>query len=97
MSTTQIFHTTVPESGTITLPPEFCGNPVNVIMRKKNDTLQPGCDADFWRLKPLEEIDAEQGGPKICTNPDDYFGWMADFWESKEEMEEFLRRRKEEI
>ena len=97
MSTMQIFCTTVPESGMIALPPEFCGNQVNVIMHKKSDALQPGCDADFWRLKPLEEIQAEQGGPRVCTDIDFYFGWAPDIWESEEEMEEFLRRRKEEI
>jgi len=97
MSTQQIFRTTVPSDGTITLPPEFCGSPVEIAMCKKSNLLPPGCVDDFRRMKSLDEIEAEQGGPRVCTDPDLYFGWMADFWESKEEMEEFLRRRKEEI
>ena len=97
MATTQVFHTIVPDDGTITLPSEFRGNRVDVIVCRESDALRPGCDADFWNPKTLDEIVAEQGGPKICTDPDFYFGWMSDFWESKEEMEEFLRRRKEEI
>ena len=97
MSTMQVFYTTVPSDGKITLPPEFCGNQVEMVVRKKSEQMQLDCDADFWRMKSLDEIDAEQGGPRICTNPDDYFGWMPDIWESDEEMEEFLRRRKEEI
>jgi len=97
MSTPQVFYTTVPDDGTISLPPEFCGRRVDVIVRRESDALRPGDDDDFWNPKTLDEIDAEQGGPKICTDPDFYFGWMSDFWESKEEMEEFLRRRKEEI
>ena len=93
--TTFSFHTTVPSNGTITLPPEFRGNQVDVIVRKKSVPL-PEDDDDFWRKKSLDEIVAEQGGPRICTNPDEYFGFLSDLWDSKEEVEEFLRRRKEE-
>jgi len=97
MSIAQHFYTTVPESGTITLPPEFCGDQVDVIVLKKSVPLPlPGGD-DFWRKKSLDEIVAEQGGPRICTDPDEYFGSLAFLWDSEEEMEMFLEKRKEEI
>ena len=95
MSLAQQFYTTVPESGTITLPPEFRGTEVVILETtpKKPPAIAPD---EFWRRKTLDEIDAEQGGPKICTNPDEYFGFLSEFLGSKEEVEEFLRRRKEE-
>jgi len=92
MSTSQPFYATVPESGTITLPPEFRGAEVTIIETVPKKTA-PMNDDDF---KSLDEIDAEQGGPKICMNSGDYFGYMSELWNSKEEMEQFLHRRKEE-
>ena len=96
MSTMPYFYTTVPESGTITLPEEFRGNQVDITVRRKSGPLPNNSD-DFWRKKPLDEIVAEQGGPKICTNPDEYFGFLSELWDSKEEVEEFLLKRKDEI
>ena len=96
MSVAQPFYTTVPSSGTITLPPEFRGTEVMIREAAPKKPL-PENDDDFWRKKSLDEIDAEQGGPKICTNPDEYFGSLAFLWDSKEEIEMFLKKRKEEI
>ena len=95
MSITQPFCTTVSESGIITLPPEFRGEQVDVTVRRKSPSLPVNRD-EFWQKKSLDEIDAEQGGPKICTNPDEYFGFLSELWSSKEEVEEFLCKRKEE-
>jgi hypothetical protein len=98
MLTTQPFFTTASESGTITLPEELHGKRLKIVVENetpKKNTEIPS-DNDFWHKKSLDEIDAEQGGPKICTNPDDYFGFLSDIWESKEEVEQFLRRRKNE-
>ena len=95
MSIAQPFCTTVSTSGTITLPPEFWGEQVDVTVRRKSPLLPTDRD-EFWQNRSLEEIDAEQGGPKICTNPDEYFGFLSELWDSNEEMEEFLRKRKEE-
>ena len=51
---------------------------------------------DFWTPKTLEEIMAEQGGPKMVHNLSDL---VADFWpedESIEDFLEFLRESREE-
>ena len=90
----QVFYTTVPESGTITLPPEFCGNQVDVIVRKKNHLLQPGCDDNFWGKKPLDKIIVEQGGQRVCTNPARLWEKFPKLWDTEAELEEFLERRK---
>ena len=39
---------------------------------------------------------AEQAGPTVCAVPDEYFGSLAFLWDSNEEIETFLKRRKEE-
>ena len=96
MTLTQPFYTTVPESGTITLPPEYRGAEI-MIRETAPKKMLPMDSREFPRRKTLDEIAAEQGGPKICTNPDEYFGFLADFWDSPEEVEEFLRRRKGDI
>ena len=96
MSITQPFCTTVSESGIISLPPEFYGEQVDVTVCKKPSSSLSVDRDEFWEKKPLEEIDAEQGGPKICTNPDEYFGFLSEFWGSQDEVEEFLRKRREE-
>ena len=86
----------VPESGTITLPPEFRTTEVMILETtpKKPKTTE---GSEFWQTKSLDEIAAEQGGQKICTNPDTYFGSLAFLWDSAEEMETFLEKRREEI
>ena len=90
----QVFYTTVPESGTITLPSEFCGNHVEMVVRRKTDQLQPRCDSDLRRIKSLDEIVAEQGGPRVCTNPDSLWEDFPKLWDTESELEEFLERRK---
>ena len=90
----QVFYTTVPGDGTITLPPEFYGNQVEMIVRKKSGMLQPDCDADSRRMKSLDEIVAEQGGPRVCTNPDSLWEDFPKLWDTEAELEEFLERRK---
>ena len=94
MATTQVFHTTVPDDGTITLPSEFHGNQVDVIVFKKSDLLQPGYDDDFWREKPLDEIITEQGGPRVCTDPASLWEDFPKLWDTEAELKEFLERRK---
>ena len=93
MSTTQPFYAMVPESGTITLPPEFRTTEVMILETTPKTTE----GSEFWQTKSLDEIAAEQGGSKVCTNPDSYFGSLAFLWDSEEEMETFLEKRREEI
>lgn len=90
---------TVPPDGTIpvVLPEELRGQEVEMKIERKSRPVAIPDSESFWRKKTLEEIDAEQGGPKVCTDPDKYFGFLSDLWDSEEEIEEFLRRRKEEI
>jgi hypothetical protein len=86
----------VPESGTITLPPEF--RTAEVIVREATPKkMSPMSCNDFWQTKSLDEIAAEQGGTKVCTNPDEYFGSLAFLWDSEDELETFLKKRKDEI
>jgi len=92
MSVTQPFYTTVPESGTITLPQKFRTTEV-MILKTPNPT---NCD-EFWKTKSLDEIVVEQGGPKVCTNPDEYVGSLAFLWDSDDEIETFLKKRKDEV
>jgi len=96
MSTTQPFYARVPESGTITLPPEFWTTEVMILETtpKKPKSMESN---EFWQTKSLEEIAAEQGGSKICVSPDAYFGSLAFLWDSEEEIETFLEKRREEI
>ena len=92
MSMTQPFYTMVPESGTITLPQKFRTTEVMIL-----ETPSPtGCD-EFLKTKSLDEIVAEQGGPKVCANPDKYVGSLAFLWDSNDEIETFLKSRKDEI
>ena len=93
--TTFPFHTTVPTNCTITLPPEFCGEQVDVIVRRKSAPLPlPDNDDDFFRQQSLNEIVAEQGGPRICINPARLWEDFPKLWDSETELEEFLERRK---
>lgn len=89
------FEFTVPPDGTIpiVLPEEFRGKAVEINVKSKPISD----DKDFWRKKSLDEIVAEQGGPKVCTDPDKLFGCLAFLWESPEDVEDFLQRRKEDI
>ena len=80
------FHTTVATDCTITLPPEFCGDQIDVIVRRKF--------ADSGQKQLLDEIIAEQGGPRTCTNPASLSENFPKLWENETELEEFLERRK---
>ena len=93
MTLTQPFYTTVPESGTITLPPKYRGVEVTIHETIPKKPLPIDRD-EFWRKKSLEEIVAEQGGPKVCTNPASLWERYPKLWDSEEELEEFLERRK---
>ena len=96
MSATQPFYASVPESGTITLPPEF--RTTEVMILETTSKMPSSIDRhEFWRTQSLDEIAAEQGGAKVCTNPNEYFGSLAFLWDSEEEMETFLKKRKDEI
>jgi hypothetical protein len=92
MSMPQPFYAMVPESGTITLPQKFRTTEVMIL-----ETPNPTACGEFWQTKSLDEVDAEQGGPKVCTNPDEYVGSLAFLWDSDEEIEMFLKKRKDEI
>ena len=96
MSIPKPFYVIVPESGTITLPSEFRTAEVMILetTSKKPKTTE---NNEFWQTKSLDEIAAEQGGPKVCTNPDAYFGSLAFLWDSEAEMETFLEKRRDEI
>jgi len=96
MSIAQPFYTTVPESGMITLPPIYRGIEV-IVHGTTSEKPLPVDREEFWRKKTLDEIVAEQGGPKICTNPEEYFGSLSFLWDSEEEMETFLKKRKDEV
>ena len=90
-----IFHTTVPADCMIALPSEFCGDQVDVIVRRKTapPPLLDNTD-DLGRKKTLDEIIAEQGGPRTCTNPASLSKGFPKLWNSEAEVEEFLERRK---
>jgi len=96
MSIAQPFYTMVPESGTITLPPEFRASKV-MILETPQKKSKPTESNEFWKTQSLDEVVAEQGGPKTCTNPDEYVGSLAFLWDSDEEIETFLKKRKDEI
>jgi len=93
MSIAQHFYTTVPESGVITLPPQFSGSKVTIHTASPRNPLSVDPD-EFWRKKLLDEIVAEQGGPRICTNPESLGEGFPKLWDTVEELEEFLERRK---
>jgi len=85
------YETSVPDDGTIVLPQEFRGSKVIVL---KNKPALPE-NNDHWKnKKSLDEIIQEQG-IKPMTDPDRYFGSLSFLWDSKEDVEDFLRRRKE--
>ncbi|MDR2754715.1 MAG: hypothetical protein LBC20_03325 [Planctomycetaceae bacterium] len=85
------YETFVPDNGSITLPPEFCGTEIVVV---KKETLIPE-NNDHWKhQKTLEEL-AEEQGDKHFTNPNRVFGTLSFLWSSPEEVEEFLQKRKE--
>jgi hypothetical protein len=90
MSTTY-YETFVPQGGVITLPPEF--DNTEVVVQKKTPPLPK--NNDHWtKQKTLEELIQEQGD-KTMLDPDSFFGGLSFLWDSQEEMEEFLSRRKE--
>ena len=93
MSIAQHFYTTVPESGMITLPPEFRGTEVMIRETAPKKPIPVNRD-EFRRKKTLDEIVAEQGGPRICTNPERLFEGFPKLWDTEEELAEFLERRK---
>jgi hypothetical protein len=90
MSTTyyEIF---VPKGGMITLPPEF--DDTEVIVRKKPQPL-PENNEHWTKKKTLEELRQEQGDKRML-DPDRYFGSLSFLWDSPEEVDEFLMRRKQ--
>ena len=94
MTMTLPFHTTVSTDCTITLPPEFCGNQVDVIVSRKIAPLPLPDNDDLGRKKSLDEIVAQQGGPRTCTNPTSLSEGFPKLWDSEAELEEFLERRK---
>lgn len=90
MSTTY-YETFVPKGGTITLPPEF--DNADVVVLKKGLPLPE--NNDHWKhQKTLEELEQEQGCKRF-TDPSRVFGTLSFLWDSEEEVEEFLRRRKD--
>ena len=92
--TTLCLHTTVSTDCTIILPPEFCGDQVDVIVCRKSTPLPLSDNDDFGRKKSLGEIVAEQGGPRTCTNPTSLSEGFPKLWDTEAELEEFLERRK---
>jgi len=93
MTQTQPYFTTVPASGTITLPSRYWDTEVMVLETALKKPLSVHCD-ESWRKKSLDEIIARQGGPKICKNPERLWEDFPKLWDSEEELEEFLERRK---
>jgi len=51
-------------------------------------------NAEFRKKKSLDEIIAEQGGPRVCTNPTRLWEDFPKLWETEAELDEFLERRK---
>lgn len=97
------FETTVPADGNITLPQEYRGKDicVHVLEEEKQPPSLPKDNSPknnpFFRKLSLEEIDAQQGGPKICNDPRKLSEDFPKIWDSKEDIEDFLARRKTEI
>ena len=78
MTLTQPFYTTVPESETITLPPEYRGTEI-MIHETAPKKMLPMDSREFPRRKTLDEIATEQGGPRICTNPAEILRFSCGF------------------
>ncbi len=87
-----VINCTVALGGTIpvVLPESLRGKTVAIVTE---ETMKPL----HGHPKTLEEIVAEQGGPRICTDPDDLSRDFPKIWDTEEEIEVFLRRRKEEL
>ena len=90
MSLAQQFYTTVPESGTITLPPEFRGKTVRLLAEEEEAEKLLRiklADYEFRHPKTLEQILKEQNAKPIRF--DDSIPEKP-AWESDEEFFEFL-------
>ncbi|MDR0704696.1 MAG: hypothetical protein LBF88_06860 [Planctomycetaceae bacterium] len=85
------YETLVPDNGSIILPPEFCGT--EIVVMKKTPPL-PENNYHLKQQKTLEELTEEQGD-KHFTDPNRVFGTLSFLWDSPEEVEEFLQKRKE--
>jgi hypothetical protein len=95
--TTFPFHTTVLDNGmlAVPLPEEFRGKTVNVLTDEEEKLLRIiRANEDVRRKKTLDEIIAEQGGPRVCTNPESLGEDMPKLWNTEAELEEFLEHRK---
>jgi len=88
MSIAQHFYTTVPESGMITLPPEYRGKIVKLSTEEEEEKLLRIMQSNdnFWHPKSLEEI-LKNAGP-IQDIRDLYP--KESIWDSDEEFIEFL-------
>jgi len=88
MTQTQPYYTTVPESGTITLPSEYWGKAVKVLTEEEEKRLRIiQADYDFRHPKSLEEILKEQNAKPVRF--DDLIP-EEPAWESEEEFFAFL-------
>jgi hypothetical protein len=84
------YETFVPDNGSITLPPEFCGTEI-VVMKKMPI---PENNNHWKQQKTLKEL-AEEQGDKHFTDLNRVFGTLSFLWDSPEEVEEFLQKRKQ--
>jgi len=88
MSIAQPFYTMVPESGMITLPPEFRGKTVKLLTEEEEEKLAriKQADYNFRHPKTLEEIlkDAKPIRDIKDLHPEE------PIWDSDEEFFEFL-------
>ncbi|MDR0328361.1 MAG: hypothetical protein LBI05_08715 [Planctomycetaceae bacterium] len=66
----------------------------NIHDERYEDLIEKYADKDFRCKKTLDEIIAEQGGPRVCTNPENLGKDMPQLWDTEAELEEFLERRK---
>ena len=67
---------------------------VDDFLRQYTGILKDCGIADFGQKKSLDEIIAEQGGSRTCTNPTNLSEGFPKLWDSESELEEFLERRK---
>jgi hypothetical protein len=90
------FHATVLDDGmlAVPLPEEFRGKTVKLLMDDEKLLRIMQTDGDFRSKKTLDEIVAEQGGPRICTNPTSLWEDFPKLWDTEAELEEFLENRK---
>ena len=96
--TTYQFHVPASYDATLTiaLPEELRGEPLEIVVAKEPAKTQDVeiFIANFGQKLSLDEIVAEQGGPRTCISPTSLSEGFPKLWDNEAEVKEFLERRK---